>query len=149
MKTKLYSMWLKFCKAPGKWRAMTCNAWIDSKTGHAYSSYDVTIVGNAKNVVREGIICFNYTQLGTKVRDGSPEYHAWNAFMTAKESSVSIIEFIAKNFKTFKNYLPATCIFLDLYDLKPEDMLKLYDKPLMRELKHALIADIDSRKGDK
>ena len=75
--------------------------------------------------------------------------HAWNAFMTAKESSVSIIEFIAKNFKTFKSCLPATCIFLDLYNLKLEDMLKLYDMPLMEELKHALIADIDSRKGDK
>lgn len=148
MKTKLYSMWIRFCKAPGKQRAMGCHALVDSKTGHAYSSYDVTI-GNAKNVVREGIICFNYKHPGTKVRDKSPEYYAWNAFMTAKESLYNIIEFIAKNFKTFKSYLPATCIFLDLYNFKPEDMLKLYDKPLMEELKHALIADIDSRKGDK
>lgn len=148
MKTKLYSMWIKFCKAPGKWRAMACNAWIDSKTGYAYSPYDV-IVGNVKNVVHEGIICFNYKHPGTKVRDGSPEYHAWNAFMTAKESSSNIVEFIAKNFKTFKSNLPATCIFLDLHNLKPRDMLKQCNKPLMEELKHALIIDIDSRNGDK
>ena len=148
MKTKLYSMWLKFCKAPGKQRAMARSTWIDSKTGHAYSSYDVTI-GNAKNVVREGIIYFNYKHLGIKVRDKSPEYHAWNAFMTAKESPVNIIEFIAKNFKTFKSYIPATCIFLDLNLLKPKDMLKQYNKPLMEEFKRALISDIDSRKGDK
>ena len=101
-------MWIKFCKAPDKLRAMACNAWIDSKTGHAYSSYDVTI-GNAKNAVQEGIIRFNCKHSGTKVRDRSPEYHAWNAFMTAKEVD-NIIEFIAKNFKTFKSCFPATCI---------------------------------------
>lgn len=148
MKTKLYSMWIKFCKAPGKWRAMACNAWIDSKTGHAYSPYDV-IMSTAKNVVHEGIIRFNYKHPGTKVRGMSPEYHAWNAFMTAKESSDNIVEFIAKNFKTFKRYLPATCIFLDLHNLKPKDMLKQCNEPLMEELKHALIIDIDNRKGDK
>lgn len=149
MKTKLYSMWLKFCNnAPGKCRAMADIAWIDPKTGHAYSSYNV-IVGNVKNVVLEGIIHFNYKHHGTKVRLMSPEYRAWNAFMTAKESSDSIIEFIAKNFKTFKSYLPATCIFLDLHNLKPRDMLKQCNKPLMEELKHALIIDIDSRNGDK
>lgn len=148
MKTKLYSMWIKFCKAPSKWRAMEDNVWVDSRTGRTYSRYDV-IVGHVKNVVHEGIIRFNYEHPGTKVRDRSPEYHAWNAFMTAKASSVSIIEFIAKNFKTFKSCLPATCIFLDLYDVKPEDMLKLYGTPLMEELRHALMADIDSRKGGK
>lgn len=148
MKTKLYSMWIKFCKAPDKWRAMTDNAWFDPNTGHAYSPYDV-IMGNAKNVVHEGVIRFNCKHYGTKVRDGSPEYHAWNAFMTAKESLDSIIEFIIKNFKTFKSYLPATCIFLDLYNIKPRDMLKQYDKPLMEEFKHALKADIDSRNNDK
>ena len=148
MKTKLYSMWLKFCKASDKWRAMACSEWIDSKTGHTYSPYDV-IVGNAKNIARKGIIYFNYKQPGTKARDDSPEYDAWNAFMTAKESSDSIIEFLIKNFKTFKNYLPATCIFLDLHNLKPEDMLKQNNKPLVEELKRALISDIDSRKSDK
>lgn len=147
MKTKLYSMWIKFCKSPGKWRAMANSAWIDSKTGHVYSSYDVA-VGNVKNVVREGIICFNYKHSGTKVRDRSPEYHAWNAFMTAKEFS-DIIEFIVKNFKTFKSNLLATCIFLDLHNLKPRDMLKQCNELLMNEFKCALIADIDSRKGDK
>ena len=69
--------------------------------------------------------------------------------MTAKESSDSIIEFLIQNFKTFKSYLPATCIFLDLHNLKPEDMLKQYNKSLMEELKRALISDIDSRKSDK
>ena len=68
--------------------------------------------------------------------------------MTANESS-DIIEFIVNNFKTLKRYLPATCIFLDLHNLKPRDMLKRCNKPLMEELTHALIADIDSRKGDK
>lgn len=148
MKTKLYSMWLKFCKTSDKWWTMADTAWIDSKTGRTYSPYDVAI-GNAKNVVHAGIIRFNCKHPGTKVRDRSPEYHAWNAFMTAKESLDSVIEFIVKNFKTFKNYLPATCIFLDLYNLKPRDILKWCNEPLMKEFKHALIADIDIRKGDK
>ena len=147
MKTKLYSMWIEFCKEPGKWRAMANNAYIDSTTGRAYGPYD-TIMGSAKNIVHEGIIRFNCKHSGTKARDGSPEYHAWNAFMTAKKVD-NIIEFIAKNFKTFKSYLPTTCIFLDLYNIKPGDMLKQYNKLLMEEFKHALIADIDSRKGDK
>ena len=41
------------------------------------------------------------------------------------------------------------CIFLNLYNLKPKDMLKQCNEPLMEEFKHTLMADIDSRKGDK
>lgn len=153
MRTKLYRMWVRFCKAPEKWRAMANQVWVDPKTNEQYTNYDMAC-GKAPNAICRGVIYFNSKFInGLCIDDRSPEYHAWNAFMTAKDSIKDILIFIMKKFNIFKEYLPATVIVLDINNLKPKDAIKTisdnaYDinNEFINDLKRALITDIDFRK---
>ena len=137
MKTKLYKMWIDFCRSFG-YMTMGLFTRLDEHSNPVY-----------------GVVTFNWKFPCIKVKYPSPEYDAWRAFMHAKDPD-KIIEWICKNFDLLSSILPATCIFLELHCIGIDDILEIWStyrkspdmqkNAFLNEFKKALVADIDCRK---
>ena len=128
MKTKLYKMWLDFCKDK--------NICLDEET----MLDDGTVIGYAY---------FNYKSgKEVKMANPSPEYDAWRAFMQIKDCT-EVTKFIAKNFDLLKEWFPAAAVFLDLHQLEAAELLDSANINMFIEFHKAIYKDaylIDQRK---
>lgn len=124
MKTKLYKMWLEFCKNKH------CPMLDEKKLPSGQISGLVSF--NAKP--REYVI----------MTRPSPEYDAWRAFMKAHDPDL-VLAFIVKNFNTFKDSFPSGCIYLDLNQAKVSDVMKKMNRKTQSEFKRALCNDMQER----
>lgn len=129
MRTKLYKMWMKFCR----------------RQNHVLM-LDEKMLPDRSCI---GFVSFNYKHVNVEMKRPSPEYDAWKAFYLAKDSDY-IVKFIVKNFKTFREWFPMTCVFFDLHHVDdPSKLLMSKCQHLVKGFRKAMYEDsfvIDERK---
>lgn len=125
MKTKLYKMWIEFCNS------------------QKYISMMDESLDPDKEYV-SGKVLFSYKASPMKATYPSAQYNAWRAFRNALDPD-TVVKFLCLNFDVFKDDFPLACVFLDLHNLKPEDMIKNESKCFADEFKIALSNDMRER----
>lgn len=132
MKTKLYRMWIKHCMK------------------NTYAMYQpMWLQRDSNSKLLYGIIRFNNSLFGERVKFRSSKYKAWNAFMHANafkhaKDVDSLVDFLIAHWKTFKSSFPSALVVLDLHNANIKSLK--HDIDLRKAVFKAMASDVDNRK---